>query len=659
LRASKVRDIKPPEINFHGEDCPGYNGLDAWAHVHPDLWKICVPTNMLKIMTFEKIEETATHEVAHLLDYSGGSPHGPEFVKQDVITKIRSWIAKKWSGVIHFYPEFDELVGTKCYYSNCEQNSNLKKCEYCGNDFCENHIVPEQLIREKKVSNEFRNLKGHECGTLTEVDRIEHLRKSGYIDTHWFLTRIYNPNLNAFIAKFRTLIYDKQSTPRIKKVRHQEVEYLSPIADKLEFEREDIFWVKEPLDEISFRNQISFIFSVYEEGLKIKIYRPDIHEILFSPLWNLFESLDIYWNTHYYTERAKKVENDFKSKIEAELRKEELSTKSQPKIEAKVGGELKPASDGLPNDCPICKVNLRSDRGYNGLLCFYCKEFFCPEHHSPDLHKCTNKPKEKEEPPKCFSCEKKLPNLALTYKCPHCNETFCSVHINPETHICPKVSEPSPKGSTTIEYEHTSRKNIKIAGVALGVILLLGVVAFVSLSNKPDVDGGPPGTTPPVITAETIPPTTILPTTKPPTKIPSWMNIELTDVLTGNEFKISDFMGQSILLQSIDVDSSNSLKQQGFFKELSTTNDVVLITIDTDSNDDRRTLKGYAEKHGFHWYYAVSPPELTQTLVDEFGLDIINHEKVPVVLICEDLSAQLLDSGVKSSETLTKALNDC
>ncbi len=136
-----------------------------------------------------------------------------------------------------------------------------------------------------------------------------------------------------------------------------------------------------------------------------------------------------------------------------------------------------------------------------------------------------------------------------------------------------------------------------------------------------------------------------------PTSTPAWMNIELTDVATGQKFKISDFKGKPILLESFAVWCPTCLGQQ---KELSKLkgDDLVHISLDTDPNEDEAKIRGHLERYGFDWYFAVSPIELTQALIDDFSLRIVSAPSVPVVLICANQSTRLLRSGIKSAEEL-------
>jgi cytochrome oxidase Cu insertion factor (SCO1/SenC/PrrC family) len=145
-----------------------------------------------------------------------------------------------------------------------------------------------------------------------------------------------------------------------------------------------------------------------------------------------------------------------------------------------------------------------------------------------------------------------------------------------------------------------------------------------------------------------------LPPSEGPTSTPAWMDIELTDVATGETFKISDFKGKPILLESFAVWCPTCLSQQKEIKKLvaSEGEAIIHISLDTDPNEDAAKVREHLEEHGLAWYFAVSPIELTNALMDEFGLNVVSAPLAPVILICEDQSTRFLKRGVKSANDL-------
>ena len=138
-----------------------------------------------------------------------------------------------------------------------------------------------------------------------------------------------------------------------------------------------------------------------------------------------------------------------------------------------------------------------------------------------------------------------------------------------------------------------------------------------------------------------------------------WMNFELTDIRTGETFKISDFKGKPILLESFAVWCPVCTKQQREIKKLHDEigDDIISISLYTDPNEDTEIIRAHINANDFTWYYTISPIEMTQALIDEFGNSIISAPSAPMILICEDLSYRKLGGfGARSPEKLKQEI---
>jgi thiol-disulfide isomerase/thioredoxin len=141
----------------------------------------------------------------------------------------------------------------------------------------------------------------------------------------------------------------------------------------------------------------------------------------------------------------------------------------------------------------------------------------------------------------------------------------------------------------------------------------------------------------------------------------SWYNTGLKDVRTGEMFMLSDFSGEVILFESFAVWCPTCTRQQKEIKKLHEEigDDVISVSLDIDSNEDESQVLRHTNEQGFNWRFAVSPTALTQGLVDDFGVDIVNAPSAPVVLICRDGRAKQLGSGVKKVPELKEAIALC
>lgn len=132
----------------------------------------------------------------------------------------------------------------------------------------------------------------------------------------------------------------------------------------------------------------------------------------------------------------------------------------------------------------------------------------------------------------------------------------------------------------------------------------------------------------------------------------------LIDIATGEEFRITDF-DKPILLESFAVWCPTCRKQQEEIKALheDVGDTVVSISLDTDPNEEEEIIQEHIDEHGFDWYFAISPVEFTQSLIDEYGVNVVNAPSAPVVLICNEQS-YFLESGVKKAEELKAHIED-
>ena len=139
-----------------------------------------------------------------------------------------------------------------------------------------------------------------------------------------------------------------------------------------------------------------------------------------------------------------------------------------------------------------------------------------------------------------------------------------------------------------------------------------------------------------------------------------WRDAEVEDVLTGNKIKISDY-NRPVILESFAVWCPTCKKQQDKIKELHEDigDEAISISFDTDPNEDASQVISHANRHGFDWIFVVSPTEVTKSLINEFGIGVVNAPSAPVVIVCPDGQANFLKSGVKSADEIKQELNSC
>lgn len=140
-----------------------------------------------------------------------------------------------------------------------------------------------------------------------------------------------------------------------------------------------------------------------------------------------------------------------------------------------------------------------------------------------------------------------------------------------------------------------------------------------------------------------------------------WSAFVLKDVRTEKAFKIDDFKGKPVLVESFAVWCPTCTKQQEEIKKLHSEvgDSVISVSLDTDPNEDETKVMEHIQRNDFDWYYSVAPAEMTKMLIDEFGVSIVNAPSAPVILVCSDGSARKLGSGVKKADELKSLVEEC
>ncbi len=156
-RAAKHIGQAAPEVKFWADKCPSDSGHEL-AHIHPDTGVICVTNKRLEEMSYEDIEETATHEVTHLIDKKDESNpvHSGEFYAKHDEVKLHSWRPPLGAGIIMIDPRNKTPISktrtkaksgpdkVQCNYHFCRKKVPLKQCPFCKDYYCQEHLKPKR-----------------------------------------------------------------------------------------------------------------------------------------------------------------------------------------------------------------------------------------------------------------------------------------------------------------------------------------------------------------------------------------------------------------------------------------------------------------------------------------------------------------------------------
>jgi hypothetical protein len=141
---------------------------------------------------------------------------------------------------------------------------------------------------------------------------------------------------------------------------------------------------------------------------------------------------------------------------------------------------------------------------------------------------------------------------------------------------------------------------------------------------------------------------------------PAWLSAELMNVRTGQPFRIADFKGQVVLVETLAVWCSNCLRQQiqvkALHESLPSRDDLVSVGLGIDLQESGEALKAFTGKHGFDWTYAIATPDVAREIGNLYGAQFLNPPSTPMLVIDKQGQAHPLPFGIKSAEALQQAL---
>lgn len=137
----------------------------------------------------------------------------------------------------------------------------------------------------------------------------------------------------------------------------------------------------------------------------------------------------------------------------------------------------------------------------------------------------------------------------------------------------------------------------------------------------------------------------------------AWATAVLTDVSTGEAFRIADHAGSVIIVETMAIWCSNCRAQQ---QEVQVAlarlpaDRVVFVVVDVDPNEDGASLAAYRADHGFEGRYAIAETELARALAADFGDQFLNPPSTPMLIIGTDGTVTQADFGHKSADELVE-----
>ena len=137
----------------------------------------------------------------------------------------------------------------------------------------------------------------------------------------------------------------------------------------------------------------------------------------------------------------------------------------------------------------------------------------------------------------------------------------------------------------------------------------------------------------------------------------TWRTASLTDVTTGEEYRIAEF-DRPTLIHTFATDCAVCQSQHSEFGAFYANADVEIVELTIDPKDDPDDLRSYADEEGYDWRFGTVADEVTGDLSSDFGRDIYGSATSPVIIDCQNGSEVYTLEKVVDAEHLESILED-
>lgn len=140
-----------------------------------------------------------------------------------------------------------------------------------------------------------------------------------------------------------------------------------------------------------------------------------------------------------------------------------------------------------------------------------------------------------------------------------------------------------------------------------------------------------------------------------------WQTADLVDARTGETFRISDYSGCTIFVETMATWCSNCMMQLGNVQAAVPEVDpdeVVFLAISVETELSAEDLAAYADNNEFDWTFSVASPDLLGQLVDGFDRAIIVPPSTPHFVIAPDGTVGDLITGIQSTEDIVSLVTE-
>jgi thiol-disulfide isomerase/thioredoxin len=135
----------------------------------------------------------------------------------------------------------------------------------------------------------------------------------------------------------------------------------------------------------------------------------------------------------------------------------------------------------------------------------------------------------------------------------------------------------------------------------------------------------------------------------------AWATSELVDVATGETFRIADYAGRVVIVETMAIWCSSCRVQQDSVETALRripANRVAYVLLDVDPNEDAESLAAYRAQRGYTGRYAIAPREVAVALAEDFSDQFLSPPSTPIAIVATDGTVTRTDFGQKSPDEI-------
>jgi len=135
----------------------------------------------------------------------------------------------------------------------------------------------------------------------------------------------------------------------------------------------------------------------------------------------------------------------------------------------------------------------------------------------------------------------------------------------------------------------------------------------------------------------------------------SWRDASLTDVRTGETFRISELGGKLVVVEPMAIWCVNCQFQQSAVAtalERGAQPGLVYLSLDVDPNERPEDLARYADEAGFGWRFVVASREVARSLAADLGDQVLSPPSTPSIVLGPDGSLLEKHLGIRGADDL-------